>query len=111
MSGRLSSAGPEILAFGSHCSANFQPISDCFVPNIKLKYKDSENIKADGVNVPTHVVTPTQVGTSVYLGQTHLGTPFQVPAWVRKFSLGSTGDEIYSLIIIEGLFVQQKFEY
>ena len=61
--------------------------------------------------VPTHVVTLTQVGTIVYLGQTHLGTPFQVPAWVRKFSLGSTGDEIYSLIIIQGLFVQQKFEY
>ena len=39
--------------------------------------------------VPTQVVTLTQVGTSVYLGQTHLRTPFQVPAWVRKFSLGS----------------------
>ena len=61
--------------------------------------------------VPTHVVTLTQVGTSVYLGQTHLGTPHQVPAWVSKFSLGSTGDEISSLIIIQGLFVQQKFEY
>ena len=61
--------------------------------------------------VPTHVVTLTQVGTSVYLGQTHLGTPFQVPAWVRKFSLESTGDEISSLIIIQNLFVQQKFEY
>ena len=47
------------------------------------------------------MVTLTQVGTSVYLGQTHLGTPFQVPAWVRKFSLGSTGDEISSLIIIQ----------
>ena len=48
---------------------------------------------------------------SVYLGQTHLGTPFQVPAWVRKFSLGSTGDQIFSLIIIQSLFVQQKFEH
>ena len=56
------------------------------------------------------MVTLTHVGTSVYLGQTHLGTPFQVPAWVRKFSLGST-DEISSLIIIQSLFVQQKFEY
>ena len=63
------------------------------------------------VTVPTHVVTLTQVGTSVYLGQTHLETPFQVPAWVRKFSLGSTGDEISSLIIIQSLFVQQKFEH
>ena len=61
--------------------------------------------------VPTHVVTLTQVGTSVYLGQTHLGTPFEVPAWVKMFSLGSTGDEISSLIIIQRLFVQQKFEY
>ena len=61
--------------------------------------------------VPTHVVTLTQVGTSVYLGQTHLGTPLQVPAWVRKFSFGSSGDEISSLIIIQSLFVQQKFEY
>ena len=52
-------------------------------------------------DVPTHVVTLTQVGTGVYLGQTHLGTPFQVPAWVRKFSLGSTGDEISSLIIFK----------
>ena len=57
---------------------------------------------ASFATVPTHVVTLTQVGTSVYLGQTHLGTPFQVPAWLRKFSLGSTGDEIYSLIIIQG---------
>ena len=40
--------------------------------------------------VPTHVVTLTQV--VIYLGQTDLGTPFQVSAWVRKFSLGSTRD-------------------
>ena len=37
-------AGPKILAFGSHCLANFQPILDCFIPNFKLKYEDSENI-------------------------------------------------------------------
>ena len=43
-------------------------------------------------DVPTHVVTLTQIVTSVYLGQTHLGNPFQVSAWVRKFSLGSTRD-------------------
>ena len=54
--------------------------------------------------VPTHVVTLTQVGTSVYLGQTHLGTPFQVPAWVNWRSN-------FSLIIIQSLFVQQKFEH
>ena len=45
-----SSAGPKILAFGSHCSANFQLILHCFIPNFKLKYEYSENIKADGVN-------------------------------------------------------------
>ena len=39
--------GPEILAFVSHCSANFQTILDCFIPNFKLRYEDSENIKAD----------------------------------------------------------------
>ena len=44
-----SSAGPKILAFGSHCSANFQPIVDCFIPYFKLKYEDLENIKADCV--------------------------------------------------------------
>ena len=36
-SGRLSSAAPEILAFGSHCSTKFQPILDCFIPNVKLE--------------------------------------------------------------------------
>ena len=41
--GDLSSAGPEVLAFGSHCSAKFQLIFGCFTPN--LKCKDSENIR------------------------------------------------------------------
>ena len=36
----VSSAGPKILAVGSHCSANFQPILDCFIPNLKLKYEN-----------------------------------------------------------------------
>ena len=40
----------KILAFDSHCSANFQPILDCFIPNVKLKYEDLENIKADLVS-------------------------------------------------------------
>ena len=46
-----SSADPKILAFGSHCSANFQPILDCFIPNLNLKYEDSENIKGDRVSI------------------------------------------------------------
>ena len=48
--GRLSAAGPEILAFGSHSMVNSQTILDCFVPNFKLKYENSENIKTDCVN-------------------------------------------------------------
>ena len=40
---------PKTLAFGSHCSANFQLILNCFIPNLELKYEDSENIKADRV--------------------------------------------------------------
>ena len=50
-SGRLSSTGSEILTFGSHCLANFQPILDCFIPKFKLEYDDLENIKTDRVNV------------------------------------------------------------
>ena len=45
-SARLSPAGSEILAFSSHWSVDL----DCFIPNFKLKYEDSENIKADRVN-------------------------------------------------------------
>ena len=48
-SGGLSFLGPEILAFSRHCLANFQPILDCFIPNRKLKYENSDNIKADCV--------------------------------------------------------------
>ena len=49
-SGSLSSMGSEILTFGSHCSANFQPILDCFIPKFKLEYDDLENIKTGSVN-------------------------------------------------------------
>ena len=45
-----SSAGPKILAFGSHSSANFPPSLDCFIQNLKLKYEDSENIKAGRIS-------------------------------------------------------------
>ena len=43
-----SSSGPKTLAFGSHCSANFQPILDCFISN--FMYEDSKTVKADRVN-------------------------------------------------------------
>ena len=46
----LSSTGSEILTFCSHCSANFQPILDCFIPKFKLEYDNLENIKIDRVN-------------------------------------------------------------
>ena len=49
-SGSLSPAGPEVLAFGIHCSAKFQPIFDCSVPDFKLKFEDLENIKTDCVD-------------------------------------------------------------
>ena len=49
-SGRLSSTGSEILTFGSHCSANFQLILNCFIPKFKLEHENLENIKADRVN-------------------------------------------------------------
>ena len=42
---RKNRLGPEIQAFVSHCSANYQPILDCFIPNFKLKYEHSENVK------------------------------------------------------------------
>ena len=48
--GRQSPTDPEMLAFVSNCSANFQPILDCFIPNFKLMYEDSENTRADRVN-------------------------------------------------------------
>ena len=49
-SDRLSSTGSESLTFRSHCSANFQPILDCFIPKFKLEYDELENIKTDCVN-------------------------------------------------------------
>ena len=66
---RLSSTGSKILAFGSHCSANFQPILNCLIPKFKLKYDDLENIKTDRVN--TVVFTLLQIRQSKFL----FGTP------------------------------------
>ena len=47
---RLSLAGPKILAFGSHSMANFQSILDYFIPNVKGKHEDLENIKTDHIS-------------------------------------------------------------
>ena len=49
-SDRLSSTGSEVLTFSTHCSANIQPLLDCFIPKFKLEYDDLENIKIDSVN-------------------------------------------------------------
>ena len=68
-----SSAGGKILAFASHCSTNFLPILDCFIPNFKLKYDDSENIKEDRVS--TVVFNLRQIKRWAFfrtLGRTHI---------------------------------------
>ena len=44
----LSSAGPDIAPYGSHCSASNRVILNSFIPNVKNK--DSENIKTGSVN-------------------------------------------------------------
>ena len=58
ISGRLSSTGSEILAFGSHCSANFQQILDCFIPKFELKYDNLENKRTDGVKTVVFNLIP-----------------------------------------------------
>ena len=47
---------------------NFQPILDCIIPHFRLKYEDSENIKANCVN--TFVLTLRQIKrrAGVFLG-------------------------------------------
>ena len=57
---RLSSACSEILVFFSSYSAKFQLILDCFIPNFKLMYEDSENVKADSVNTVVHNLNQTK---------------------------------------------------
>ena len=68
ISGRLSSVGTKILAFGSRSLANFQLIFDCFIPNFELKYKDSENIKADRIN--SIILNLHQIKRQAFFGDT-----------------------------------------
>ena len=75
--GRLSSGGPEIFAFGSHCSANFRPNLNCFIPNYKLKYKDSENITTDRATAV--VFKPHQIKKRNFFG-----TPSIIPGRTTK---------------------------
>ena len=62
----MSSTGSEILAFGSHFSANFQSILDCFISKFKMKYDGLENIKTDRVN--TVVFNLLQIKQSKFFG-------------------------------------------
>ena len=66
-SGRLSSAGLEILAFGSHCSSKLHSIFDCFIPTVKLKYEDSETTKT--ARVDTVVFNVHQIKQRNFWGQ------------------------------------------
>ena len=43
--------GLVVISFGYPLAGELQPIFGCFVPNFKLKYEDSENIKADRVSI------------------------------------------------------------
>ena len=74
-------SGPEVLAFFIHCSANFQPIFDCFIPNFKLKYEHPDNIKADRVNVV--VFNLHQIKRRAFFG-----TPGSSRSKSRMLSLG-----------------------
>ena len=47
---KVGSSVYKILAYGSHSLTNFQSILDWFIPNLMLKYENSENIKADRLN-------------------------------------------------------------
>ena len=71
-SDRLSSVGPEILTFGSHCSANFQPILDRFIPKFKLEYDNLENIKTDRLN--TVIFNLHQIKQSKFFWDTRYST-------------------------------------
>ena len=90
-SGRLSSTGFEILAFGSHCSANFRsrPILDCLTPKFNLKYDDLENIKID--RVYTVIFNSHQIKQLKFFG----GQPIK-----RKNFLEGGGDKRQQQIVL-----------
>ena len=67
-SGCRSSAGPEILAYVSHCSVKFQPILNCFISHSKLKYEDLGYTKTGRVN--TFVLNLWQIKRRVFFWDT-----------------------------------------
>ena len=82
--GRLSSKGSKTLAFSSHCSANFQPILDCFIPKFKLEYDNFHNIKTDCVN--TVVFSLHQIKQSRFF----LGHPVVLKIFNSNFPCSDT---------------------
>ena len=62
-----SSVGREILAFGSHWLAKFQPILSCLIPNFKLKYEDSEDIRSRSCKCSRFQFASNQT-SGVYVG-------------------------------------------
>ena len=57
---------------------NLKQILDCFIPNFKLRYEDSENIKADRVN--TVVFSLHQIKRRRFF----FGTPgYEAPMWTK----------------------------
>ena len=86
----LSSAGPEILAFGSHCSAKFLPILECFTPNFKLKYEDSENIKTDRLNAVVFNLHQNKQRKSFFLDTWYHNEKFKnLKLWISEISVKS----------------------
>ena len=69
--------GSEILTFGSHCSAKFQPIWDCF----KLEYDDLENIKTDRVNAVVYNLHQIK-RLKFFLGHPVFHLPFKLITFV-----------------------------
>ena len=69
-----SSTGPKILAFGSHCLANFQPILDCFIKNFKLTYENSENIKVNRMSTVVFTYIKSKVARFLEVGHSVLNT-------------------------------------
>ena len=93
-SDRLSSTGPGILIFGSHCSANFQLILDCFIPKFKLEYDDLENIKTDRVS--TGVFSLHQVKRLKFFG-----TPGTLALKKTRRSISMAFDGIYEVLVTD----------
>ena len=91
-SGRLSSTGSEILTFCSHCSANFQPILDCFIPKFKLEYDNLENIKTASVSTVVsnlHQIKRLQffLGHPVQENIVYKNHYFSFPGWQKLLKL------------------------